>query len=74
MNKNKIFNSVEAGSGIGRTESQPTDVFVLTRKTHMPEMMFNNIVSKDLYWEIDQGEKWKLSQGPEHPSNECFLC
>lgn len=41
------------GQGIGRINSMPSDVFVVTRQTKMPELIFNNDCSKDLYWEID---------------------
>ena len=39
----------------------------------MPELIFNNNPSKDLFWETDSGEMWTLSQS-KNPSNECFLC
>lgn len=62
MSNNKVFNSSEAGQGAGISSSIPTDLFVLTRKINMPELIFNNDVSKDLLWEVDQGEMWKLSR------------
>jgi hypothetical protein len=49
------------------------DAFVLTRKPRMPELIFNNTFSKDLYWETEQGEMWHLSRQSNHP-NECFIC
>ena len=63
VSNNKVINQAVYGQGIGRLESMPGDVFVLTRKTKMPELMFNNNISKDLYWEIESGEMWHLSHG-----------
>lgn len=38
-----------------------------------PELIFNNCGYKDLYWEVDAGEKWQLSYkiGPTH---DCYVC
>tara|TARA_B110000285_G_scaffold218667_1_gene268382 strand:+ start:82 stop:576 length:495 start_codon:yes stop_codon:yes gene_type:complete len=74
VRNNKIINQAITGQGIGREDVNPSDVFVVTRKSRMPELIFNNDTSKDLYWDIDQGEMWQLSHGPKNPTNECFLC
>ena len=74
VRNNKIINQAITGQGIGREDVNPSDVFVITRKPRMPELIFNNNFSKDLYWEIDQGEHWSLSHGQKNPTNECFLC
>lgn len=58
VNTHKIKNQAIYGHGIGRLEAMPDDVFVVTRKTRMPELIFNNNRSKDLYWEVEAGETW----------------
>ena len=58
VSNNKVINQAVCGQGIGRIDSMTIDVFVLTRKIRMPELMFNNNKSKDLYWETDSGEMW----------------
>ena len=67
-----IRNQASVGPGIGRFESE-SDVFVVTRKPRMPELIYNNNRHKDLYWEIDQGDMWRVSH-QKNPTNECFLC
>ncbi len=58
VNNNKIQNTAHAGQGIGRIDSLPDDVFVVTRKVRMPELIYNNDPCKDKYWELDQNEMW----------------
>jgi hypothetical protein len=73
VTNNKIINQAIFGQGIGRLEAMTSDIFVLSRKTRMPELIWNNDTSKDLYWEVDQGEMWQLSR-QKNPTNECFMC
>jgi len=49
------------------------DNFVVTRKPRMPELIFNNNDVKDLYWEVESGENWRLSH-LKTTTNECFIC
>ena len=74
VRKNVNINKAISGKGIGRVELNQSDLFVVTRKSKMSEMIFNNDPSKDLYWDIEQGEMWQLSRGPKHTTNECFIC
>ena len=39
----------------------------------MPEQIFNICDYKDLYWEIDSGNSWKLSHH-NNATNDCFVC
>ena len=73
VSNNKSINQAVFGQGIGRMDAMPSDVFVVTRKPRLPELIYNNDSSKDLYWEIDAGEMWQLSH-QKNPTNECFLC
>ena len=70
---NKMINQAVVGQGIGRLDAGPADVCVLTRSVNSPELIFNACAHKDLYWEVDAGEKWQLShkQGPTH---DCYVC
>lgn len=52
VNNNKIINQAIFGQGIRRFDTMPSDVFVLTRKLGVPELVYNNNSSKDLYWEL----------------------
>jgi hypothetical protein len=73
VSKNKLINRTMVSQGIGRVDSGPEDIFVLTRKLNNPELMFTNSRFKDRYWEIDSSEKWHLSFRT-HPVNECYIC
>ena len=73
VGNNKIINQTMVSQGIGRMEAGVSEVFVLTRKADNPELIFNDCRFKDLYWEMEAGEKWQLSY-KKSPTNECFVC
>ena len=55
--------------GIGRQPENQLDTFVLTRKTDLPELVFNQNVHSDCYFDAHAGSRWQLSD-----KGECYLC
>lgn len=66
---NKLANKAQTQQGIGKTETNLIDPFVVTRKVNAPELIFNQFKHKDCYFDQDSAENWMLSQ-----KNECFIC
>ena len=60
---------MQLGTGIGRSQTNEIDDFVLTRKVNLPELIFNQNPNKDCYFEIDAGNKWRLSD-----RCQCYSC
>ena len=73
VSNNRLKNLAFTGPGIGRTEGTSRDYFVLTRHPCMPELVYNSDTYKDLFWEVESGEMWKLSH-QANPTNDCFIC
>ena len=56
-------------NGCGRLNCNTLNYFTLTRKVNYPELVFNQHILKDHYFEVDSSQKWRLSQ-----NNECYVC
>ena len=54
---------------IGKTSSNITDQFVITRQVNHPELIFNQCQRTDHYFDIRASVKWSLSD-----KNTCFDC
>lgn len=69
MNKDKLINQTQSIAGLGRIESSLVDQFILSKNGNEPELIFNQNQHKDLYFEQDSSELWRLSL-----KNECHIC
>jgi len=69
IRQDKLVNQTKVSKGIGRTEGNLLDHFILTRKLNFPQLVFNQNSHNDQYFERDHADKWQLSQ-----RNDCYIC
>jgi excinuclease UvrABC helicase subunit UvrB len=55
---NKILNQQLSAQGYGRLESSSFDKFILYRRVNQPELIFNQSINKDMYFEKDSSLNW----------------
>lgn len=63
-----------AMNGIGRNESSRIDDFVVSRKINQPELIFNQAIHLDSYFEDGASEKWTFQDGLSNSMNGCSIC
>lgn len=72
VQKGKLTNNATTKAGVGRLTNSMLDQFVVTRKINQPELIFNQNVNKDAYFDMDASENWQL-QTENNPMTECHI-
>ena len=63
-----MINDICVNQGIGCSKENRDDVFVLNRHVNNPELIFNQKINSETYFEIDHSLNWNLA------GNDCYSC